>query len=148
MPQDAKIGCVTLSAARTALVVCRRRRPPCLCRHLFHFCACSFLVLALVTPASGQCSSADASSMTSLFLSAGGHTVLSTEDSWPPRLTDTDQHDCAGESAMTSHHPAGEPLGPGLAEDSSSAAPGWGGGEQHTSRTCPKGCELSACPLG
>lgn len=74
---------------------------------LFHKCLCSFLILALLVLILDRCSSLDVSSTNSSFLSAGGHTVLSTEGSWTPTGT---PHNCARKQALKYHHTAWKPL--------------------------------------
>lgn len=149
MPEDAKIGCVMLSAARATPGVCRRGRRPWLCSPVFHTCVCSFLVLPLFILILERCSSSDASSTNSSFLSAAGHAVLGTEDSRSPRHRPARQMPVPEIWRRRMAAPPGAPPGPRLARSPSSAAPGWDAGERAgTTRTRPKVCKLSTCPLG
>lgn len=149
MPEDAKIGCVMLSAARATPGVCRRGRRPWLCSPVFHTCVCSFLVLPLFILILERCSSSDASSTNSSFLSAAGHAVLGTEDSRSPRHRPARQMPVPEIWRRRMAAPPGAPPGPRPARSPSSAAPGWDAGERAgTTWTRPKVCKLSTCPLG
>ena len=81
--------------------------------------------------------------------------MLSMEDSWPPRLMDTDQHTarlCQKASDEESPHRLEAPRDPGWP-----IPPPWQRrgvmlgsepGHSHTTQTRPKGCELGTRPLG
>lgn len=114
MPQDAKIGCIMLSAARATPVVHRRRKPPCLCGPIFHICVCSLLVPALFILILAQCSSSDSSTMNSSFYLqtetlCSAWRTHSLRGSWTPTGT---PHHHAGEPVIEYYHGPATPWDP------------------------------------